>query len=196
MFQYGFQVIDLPGSAPAQIGTPRFQDRVGHFGFDQCGGRHAGGEIVVDGALFDQCQLDVVDHDGFIGHGIKILDDLETGCRVFAADDEIAAAAGDFDVQRRLNLAQVFIQRAAQIGQPVVVDGFRCVIQDIRIVLVFAFHNRSVRLIWGECSHFRPMTAFCFVFSRWPVRFSHGYGRIMQGVRRRIRHAARNWPLR
>ena len=31
VFQYGFQVIDLPGSAPAQIGTPRFQDRVGHF---------------------------------------------------------------------------------------------------------------------------------------------------------------------
>ena len=104
VFQYGFQVIDLSGSAPAQIGTSRFQDRVGHFGFDQCGSRHARGEIVVDGALFDQCQLDVIDHDGFIGHGIKILDDLETGCRVFAADDEIAAAAGDFDIQRRLNL--------------------------------------------------------------------------------------------
>ena len=128
--------------------------------------------------------------------------DLCTGCQrceincTLTNDGVCSSYISRVKIQRRLNLAQVFIQRATQIGQPVVVDGFRCVIQDIRIVLVFAFHNRSVRLIWGECFHFRLMTAFCFVFSRWPVRFSHGYGRIMQEFRRRIRHAARNWPLR
>lgn len=121
-----------------------FQHRIGHFGFDQYGGRHASREIVVDRALFDESELDVVDRNGFIGSGIEILDDLQAKGGVFAADDEIAATTGDFDIQRCRDLAQVFVECSAQVREPGVVDRFRGVVEDIGVVFVFAFHSRSV----------------------------------------------------
>ena len=74
------------------------------------------------GALLDQCELNVVNRDDFVGDRIELFKDLYRPFRIAAIDDEFFAAAEDGDVQCGGNLAQVFIHRAAQMRQAPVIE--------------------------------------------------------------------------
>src|SRR5580765_4600284 len=52
-----------------------------------------------------------------------MLDRLRRAVRLLAAHRELRAAARDGDVERRLDLPQVLVERAAQPREPQVVDG-------------------------------------------------------------------------
>jgi hypothetical protein len=55
------------------------------------------------------------------GDGVELFEDLHRAFGIVAADDEFLAAAEDGDVERGRNLAQVFVERAAQVREPRVI---------------------------------------------------------------------------
>ena len=57
-----------------------------------------------------------------VGDGVELFENFDRARGIVAADDEALAAPEDGDVERGRDLAQVFIERAAQVGQPVIVE--------------------------------------------------------------------------
>ena len=72
---------------------------------------------------FGQAELHVVDGQFVRGEFVEMLDRLRGARRLLAAYGKARAAARDLDIQRGFDLAQVFVQRAAQPRQAPVVDG-------------------------------------------------------------------------
>eukprot|EP01022_Parablepharisma_sp_SALTPOND_P035640 TRINITY_DN959_c0_g7_i1.p1 TRINITY_DN959_c0_g7~~TRINITY_DN959_c0_g7_i1.p1 ORF type:complete len:661 (+),score=231.75 TRINITY_DN959_c0_g7_i1:1723-3705(+) len=148
VLQDGIEVLALVRRAAAQVMLARLQYRaVGWQGIlalpgvddggGRCGrrrrrsrlatarrqGRQAGFFVGGGmGALFDQGQLDIVHGDGAVGHGIEALQHFHCALGIGTGDHEAVAPAEDGHVQRRRDLAQVFIERAAQVGQAPVVQ--------------------------------------------------------------------------
>ena len=124
--------------AAAQVGAAGFQDRAVDIGLDErrggdrarrilqrrrrVRGRRGGRCRVEAGALLDQRQLHFFDRHDLVGDRIEFFEDLHRAFGVVAADDEFFTAAENRHVQRRRNLAQVFVERAAQVRQARVVD--------------------------------------------------------------------------
>lgn len=72
---------------------------------------------------FDQAELQVVNRQRSTRQGIEVLQRLcgQAGLRQAAADLAMAATAGDGDIESCLDLAQVFVERAAEILQQLVI---------------------------------------------------------------------------
>jgi hypothetical protein len=88
-------------------------------------------------ALFHQRQLHFFDRHDLVGDGVEVLEDFHRAFGVVAADDELLAAAENGDVQRGRNLAQVFVERAAQVGQARVIKRLRDEVVRLDWSLVF-----------------------------------------------------------
>jgi hypothetical protein len=71
---------------------------------------------------FDEAELHVVDAQVARGAVVEVLDRLRRALRLLAAHRELRAAARDGDVERRFDLPQVLVERAAQPREPLVVD--------------------------------------------------------------------------
>ncbi len=73
---------------------------------------------------FNQPQLNLVDGQRFFRQLIEILQGSGSQSRLsrFARDSAMLAAATDGDVEGGLDLAQIFIERPAEILQPRVVE--------------------------------------------------------------------------
>jgi hypothetical protein len=85
------------------------------------GGRIGGGRLQA-GALFDQGQLHFLDRHDLVGHRVEAFEQLDRAFGIGAADDEFLAAPEDGDVERGRDLAQVLVERAAQVGEPRVIE--------------------------------------------------------------------------
>jgi hypothetical protein len=110
------QVLDLVRRAAVQVGLARLQpgDRAAR----------AGGAWRLRGDL-DQAELDFVDRQRFAGLRVEVLQrgGGQPGLRGVAADAAMLAAAADGDdIEGGFDLAQVFVQRAAQVLQARVVE--------------------------------------------------------------------------
>jgi hypothetical protein len=115
------QVLILARGARMQIGLARHQHR--HHAFLRFAA-HPGLEWV-DVRRFHHGELDVLDAQAALRALVKTLQQIAGQPRLLGAalDAEMLAAARDLDAQAGLDLAQVFIQRAAQIGEALVIDG-------------------------------------------------------------------------
>jgi hypothetical protein len=74
------------------------------------------------GALFDQRQLHFLDRHDLVGHGVEAFEQLDRAFGIGAADDEFLAAPEDGDVEGGRDLAQVFVERTAEVGEPRVIE--------------------------------------------------------------------------
>ena len=111
------QIFDLARRAAVQIGAPRFELRRVAVIARRPRARH-----------FDQAQLHVFHRQVVSGLGIEFFECLRRKLRVIglAGQRKALAAARDHDVERGFDLAQVFVEHAAQIGEPLVVDRRKC----------------------------------------------------------------------
>ncbi|MNM55797.1 hypothetical protein D3C81_669460 [compost metagenome] len=73
-------------------------------------------------ALFHQRQLDFFQRHDLVGDGVELFEDFHGAFGIAAADDEFLAAAENRHVEGGGNLAQVFIERSAQMRQARVVE--------------------------------------------------------------------------
>ena len=73
----------------------------------------------------DQSKLDLVDRKRVLGQCVKPLQGFGSArCLYrFAAQCETFAAASDGNIERGFDLAQIFVERATQIGEVCIVDG-------------------------------------------------------------------------
>jgi hypothetical protein len=116
------QVFALHRRAAMQIGAPRMQHRrqvvaVGHV---EARFRHVG---AMRGHLpgLHQAELDIVHRQRLACAVVERFQRVGRALRVGAADGELAAAPADGHVQRLFDLAQVLVQRPAQVLQARVV---------------------------------------------------------------------------
>jgi hypothetical protein len=104
-------VLHLVRRAAVQLGAPREQLRAGR-GF-AC-------SLV---RQFGQAELHVFQGEIARGAVVEMLESVRRLLRLLAAHGEFRALARDGDVERRLDLPQVFVERATQPRQALVVDG-------------------------------------------------------------------------
>src|SRR5204863_3584070 len=104
------EVLDLVRRAAVQIRAPRQELRP------------FGGRLYVAQDL-GEAELHVIDRQIARGAVVEMLERLRRAAGLFAAYRELRAAAGDGDVERRFNLPQVLVERAAKAGEALVVDG-------------------------------------------------------------------------
>src|SRR5581483_12038979 len=107
---------------------------------------------------FDQPELDVLDRKVFYRLIVEARQRLgcEPGLLRPPVQRELLAAAGDRDVERPLDLLEVFVERAAQIGEALVVDGHEGKFD--RIQLAASRTQTSPRREWGSASVTRTST--------------------------------------
>ena len=117
-------VLALTRGARAQIGAAGAQCRA----------------FLVEAAArqFDQPELDIVERKFIVRAVIEMFDRLRAllGLRRIAAKSETRSTAADGDIERRFDLSQVLVQRAAQIGQPPVVFRRQAQFNDIGFQMV------------------------------------------------------------
>ncbi len=107
-------IVEVSGLVRRASVQPRFS------GHQACVGQCRTGLGAVD---FDQAELQVVNRQRLTRQGIEVLQCLcgQTGLRQAAADLAMATTAGDGDIESCLDLAQVFVERAAEILQQIVI---------------------------------------------------------------------------
>ena len=134
MFLNVAQIQDLVRRPPVQVGATgaQLRRRAGVAFAGRCGSG-----IALRRQL-DQSELDIVDRERLCRVGVKA---LQRRCRLLhlrrrAAQRDRAAAPGDGDVERRLDLAQVGVERAAKIGQRAVVYGRELKLDGLRLQCV------------------------------------------------------------
>src|SRR4030095_10693172 len=71
-----------------------------------------------------QAELHVFKREVAVGAVVEMLQRLRRALRLLAAHRELAAPARDGNVERRLDLAEVLVQRSAQTREALVVDRF------------------------------------------------------------------------
>ena len=70
-------------------------------------------------------EMSIRDRYGLVCLRIKFFQHLDRTLGIHAIGDEFFAASENSDVKRCSDLAQIFINRTTQIGQPIVVDRVR-----------------------------------------------------------------------
>ena len=101
---------DLVRRAAVQVGAPREQLRA--FAVFQA-------SVVRE---LGEAELHIVERQIADGAVVEMLERLRGALRLLAAHGELRAAARDGDVERRLDLAQILVERAAQAREALVVD--------------------------------------------------------------------------
>ena len=122
------------------------------FRFGRRGG--LGGRLQA-GALFDQGQLHFLDRHDLVGDRVEALEQLDRARGIAAADDEAFAAAEDGHVERGRDLAQVLVERAAEMGEPRVIERLgdeirrlgRRLIFQLALAIVSMLATRSPRRV-------------------------------------------------
>ena len=117
------EVVALVRRAPVQVGAPRLQHRLlGLVAFART-------------LRLDEAELDVVDRELAPGLSVELFQELGRARRAtgFAAQRETVAAARDRHVERDLDLAQVLVERAAQVGEALVVRGRERQLDGLRL---------------------------------------------------------------
>ena len=111
------EVLDLAGRAAVQFGLAGDQLRAVDRAFGLA--RNAAHRRVEE---FDQAKLDLIDAQRLARHAVEMLERICGQPRFFAQNGKSLVAALDDDIEASFDLADVFIERAAQVGQQCVID--------------------------------------------------------------------------